>query len=122
MNVTINELEALMQTTLCAGEVAGRMLDLGRELLLVARCGEPNVDEQFTHKCTTMIPASELHKFIDSSHDKLQLIVEDDRNIEKEKRRYYILLSYDEALNSNLIKTLNLRVSEGGIISRNKWR
>ena len=90
------------------------MIDLGRKLLLVARCGEPDVDEQFVAKCTEVIPVSELYKLIASSHDELRLIVEDDRKIEKEKRRYFILLSYDEAVNLTLIRTLHLQSSNDG--------
>ena len=116
MHVTIDELDALMQKTFCAGEIVGRMLDLGRELLLVARCGEPDVDEQFAAKCTEVIPVSELHKLLASSHSELRLIVEDDRNIEKEKRCYFILLSFDEAMISTLIRSLRLQLRNDGTV------
>ena len=92
------------------------MIDLGRELLVIARCGEPDVDEQFAYECAELMPAYELHKLIVSSCDELRLIVEDDRNMEKEKSRYYILLFHDEALNSTLIRTWRLQLRNDGTV------
>jgi len=116
MDVTIDELKELMQKTSCAGEVVGRMLDLGRELLLVARSGEPSVDEKFANECAKLMSMAELHNLRISPHDELCFTVEDDKNFEKEKRRYYILLSHNETLNSTLIRTLGLQVCNGGIV------
>ena len=116
MDVTIDELKELMKKASCAGEVVGRMLDFGRELLLVARSGELSVDEKFVNECAKLMSMAELHNLRISPRDELRLIVEDDNNFEKEKRRYYILLSRNEALNSTLIRTLGLQVCNGEIV------